>query len=195
MEIKEKSTVNSQDLLQQLARRRAIYPDRFNDEVISREEVKQLLEVARFAPNHKLTEPWRFHVIMGESKNTMGDRVRTHIENHSDKPEKGTRMQEKFDQSQAVIVVSFQRDPRERLPEWEEMAATAMAVQNIWVYAGALGMGGYLSTGTPAINALTELLDLTSGERVLGMFFLGRHDLTPRQRPAKAVDDFTTWMI
>lgn len=181
-------------LLEAIAHRRAIYPDRFNQEVITKNEVQQLLEAARYAPTHKLTEPWRFHVLMGDSKMSIAEEVKDYIESHTEKPEKGSRMKEKMDQSQAVIVISFQKDPRERLPEWEEIAATAMAVQNIWIYSAAMDMGGYWSTGAPAVNAFKKLLTLQPGENILGMFFLGRHDHEPRKRPAKSVDEFTTWL-
>ncbi len=181
-------------LLENITRRRAIYPDRFNNAVITPEEVRQLLEAARYAPTHKLTEPWRFHVIMGKSKDEIAGNVRDFIEKNTEKPENGKRMKEKFDQSQAVIVIGFQRDLRERLPEWEEIAATAMAVQNIWIYASALDMGGYWSTGAPALEALRQRLSLQEGEKILGMFFLGRHDYEPRARPAKEVDEYTSWL-
>lgn len=180
--------------LEKIARRRAIYPDRFNDAVITPEEVRQLLEAARYAPTHKLTEPWRFHVLMGESKTEMAENIRNFIAEKTGKPENGERMQKKFDQSQAVIVIGYQRDLRERIPEWEEIAATAMAVQNIWIYASTLDMGGYWSTGAPAVEALRQRLTLQEGEKILGMFFLGRHDYEPRTRPAKHVDDYTIWM-
>lgn len=181
-------------LLEDISHRRAIYPDRFNEEVITKNEVQQLLEAARYAPTHKLTQPWRFHVVMGDAKISSAEDVKNYIENHTAKPEKGSRIKEKMDQSQAVIIISFQRDPRERVPEWEEIAATAMAVQNIWIYTAAVGMGGYWSTGAPALEAFEKLLTLQPGEKILGMFFLGRHDHAPRKRPAKSVDEFTTWL-
>lgn len=182
-------------LLDDIAERRAIYPDRFNKEEITEDEIRQLLEAARFAPTHKLTEPWRFKVLMGDSKTEMAGRISQFIQTHGAKPENGERMRLKFDQSQAVLVVSFQRDLRERVPEWEEIAATAMAVQNIWIYTGALGMGGYWSTSAPAIKVLEQELVLPEGERILGVFFLGRSDFVPRQRPSKSVDDYTQWII
>lgn len=181
--------------LEVIAKRRAIYPDRFNNKEIKPEEVSRLLEVARFAPTHKLTEPWRFRVIMKDSKVEMARQVKNYIENYTAKPEKGVRIAEKMNQSQAVIIIGYQRDPRERVPEWEEIASTAMAVQNLWIYADALGMGGYWSTGAPAVEAFTHLLELGEGEVILGMFFLGRHDFEPRPRPSTPVDGFTTWMI
>lgn len=182
------------NILDAISQRRAIYPDRFNDQVIQPEEIRQLLEAARFAPTHKLTEPWRFHVLMGPSKDHSAIEIKKHIETHTNTPEKGRRMEEKFGQSQAVIVICFQRDAKERLPEWEEIAATAMAVQNIWIHASALNMGGYWSTGAAALEAMKQQLDLNKGEKILGLFFLGRHDFNPRTRPAKSVDEFTTWM-
>lgn len=192
----EKTTELQTDLtLEVLAQRRAIYPDRFNSQEITPEEVRQLLEAARYAPTHKLTEPWRFHVVMGASKTEMTVQVRDFIKNRTDNLEKGARMAQKMEQSQAVIVVAFQRDLRERVPEWEEIAATSMAVQNIWIYANALNMGGYWSTGAPGVEAFTHLLDLDEGEVVLGLFFLGRHNFQPRPRPSKPVNGFTTWRL
>lgn len=194
MEVTTKE-MSKNEILKGIVRRRAIYPDRFTDQVVTVDEVRQLLGAARYAPTHRLTEPWRFHVIMNQAKNNIAAQVREYIETHSGKPEKGARMQEKFDQSQAVIVVAFQRDDRERVPEWEEIAATAMAVQNLWIYTDSLGMGGYWSTGAVAVEALSRIVDLQDGEKVLGMFFLGRHEYEPRPRPSKSVDEYTTWLI
>src|SRR5699024_6648844 len=41
---------------------------RFKDEAVDLEEIIELLEVAKWAPNHKLTEPWRFIAFEGSGK-------------------------------------------------------------------------------------------------------------------------------
>ena len=35
---------------------------------VSRETIKELIETATMAPNHKLTQPWRFTVIEGPAR-------------------------------------------------------------------------------------------------------------------------------
>ena len=53
----------------------------------------------------------------------------------------------------------MQRDPKESVPEWEEIASVAMAVQNMWLMAQELNLGGYWSSPL-IIHQLEELLPL-----------------------------------
>ena len=46
--------------------RRTIYPEFFSDRKIHREQIELLLENARWAPSHKLTQPWYYKVFMGD---------------------------------------------------------------------------------------------------------------------------------
>ena len=61
------------------------------------------------------------------------------------------------------------------LPEWEEIAATAMAVQNLWISCVDSNIGGYWST-PKYLNKLRTFLKLNSDEKCLGFFYLGVHD-------------------
>ena len=61
------------------------------------------------------------------------------------------------------------------LPEWEEIAATAMAVQNLWISCVNSNIGGYWST-PKYINKLRSFLTLNEDEICLGLFYLGIHD-------------------
>src|SRR3954463_16642872 len=51
---------------------------RFRAEPVSREIIEQLLDCAVRAPNHKLTQPWRFTVLTGAAR----DRVAEHTARH-----------------------------------------------------------------------------------------------------------------
>jgi nitroreductase len=82
---------------------------------------------------------------------------------------------EKSQRSQVVLAICMQRDPRASIPEWEEIAATAMAVQNLWLTAHSLNIGGYWSS--PAIkDHLHKHIALEPGEKCLGFFYLGKYD-------------------
>jgi nitroreductase len=84
-----------------------------------------------------------------------------------------------------VIAICMQRDPKNRVPEWEELAAVAMAVQNLWLSAHAYGIGGYWST-PELISAFGEFHPLAEGEKCIGFFYLGYYtpsESTPPRRP------------
>ena len=84
-------------------------------------------------------------------------------------------------------------DPKERVPEWEEIAATAMAVQNIWLACAGSQIGGYWST-PDYVAELNDYLKLNQNERCLGLFYLGRFDeLTPRQTDRNDIHDHIDW--
>ena len=61
------------------------------------------------------------------------------------------------------------------LPEWEEAAATAMAVQNLWISCVDSNIGGYWST-PKYIYKLRTFLKLNEDEICLGLFYLGIHN-------------------
>ncbi|MGB0430584.1 MAG: nitroreductase, partial [Bacteroidia bacterium] len=76
-----------------------------------------------------------------------------------------------------------QLDEAKRLPEWEEIAATAMAVQNLYLGMEALDICGYWSTGNTNTPQMRLLLNLNESQLHLGWFYLGRPDkLLPQGR-------------
>jgi nitroreductase len=70
----------------------------------------------------------------------------------------------------------MQRDPEERVPEFEEVAAVSMAVQNMWLLCTELGLGCYWSSPKSSLQA-DAFLKLEPGQRCLGLFYLGWHEL------------------
>lgn len=177
--------------------RRSVYPKMYNDQPVTDEEIWHILENANWAPTHKKTEPWRFRVFRGKALERLGkfladDYVRkTPTELYSER--KHESMLEKPMKSSAVIGIYMQRDLQERLPEWEEMAAVAAAVQNMWLTASAMGLGSYWSTPSAFINA-TDFVDLEEGERCLGMFYLGRWDPQPLPGKRSPIQDKVKWI-
>lgn len=170
------------DISSLIRRRRAIYPKTYlAGKPVEKATIDQLLENANWAPTHRRTEPWRFQVFHSEnSRRALGQYLANfYRENNGDQPisiEKLQKMTEKPLQSGAVIAIILQRDPEERVPEWEEIAAVAMAVQNMWLTCTELGLGCYWSTPRAILQADT-FLGLEAGQRCLGLFYLGWHEL------------------
>lgn len=157
--------------------RRSIFPDQYNDRDIDRETLELLLEAANWAPTHKRTEPWRFKVFTGSAKEELGAFLAKKYQEVDPRPQqiKIKKFQDNPSRSAAVVAICMQRDPRERLPEWEEVASTAMAVQNMWLCCTQLGIGSYWSS-PGLIGYLGEHIPMGEGERCLGLFYMGYHD-------------------
>ncbi|MGB3775491.1 MAG: nitroreductase [Leeuwenhoekiella sp.] len=159
--------------------RRSVFPEQFTEEEVKKEDLQRILESANWAPTHKRTEPWRFKVVTGRAKEDLADffeslyRETTPEEKQNDKKAEKTRF--KVNKSAAVIAICMQRDPKERIPEWEEISAVAMAVQNIWLMVTALGLGGYWSSPS-FIDQMHRYFDLDEGEKCLGFFYMGHFD-------------------
>ena len=91
-------------------------------------------------------------------------------------------------QSSVVIAICIQRDLNESVPEWEEIASVAMAVQNMWLYSSSIGIGGYWSS-PKLINYLSEHIELEKGERCLGFFYMGYFSNIISQRSPGSIQE------
>lgn len=178
--------------------RRSVFPDQFTGEEISKETIIQLLEAANRAPSHKKTEPWRFKILQGDALQSLGVFLSetykkvTPTEKISDF--KSSKLLKNPSKAGAIIAICMQRDPKERVPEWEEIAATAMAVQNIWLLATELGLGGYWSS-PGLIKYMHEFFDLAQGEKCLGFFYLGHYNPIDSNTSEKgSIDQKCSWL-
>jgi nitroreductase len=175
--------------------RRSIYPEQFLDKSIEEKDLITMLENANFAPTHKLTQPWRFKIISGDKKTALGLILADWMKANNS-PEKFSEMQyqkmlSRPQKSAVVVAICMQRDPKESLPEWEELAATAMAVQNIWLTGASLGIGMYWATPKPIKSKeIGNFLKLTEGESCLGFLYMGYSEPNPEQKANRtAIED------
>ncbi len=159
-----------------IKKRRSIFPSMYSSEKIPEEDIQLLLENANEAPTHRKTEPWRFHVLSDSKLVAFSQfagqwyKSNTPKENFSEL--KYQKTINKPLQSSHVIGLCMQRDPKESVPEWEEIASVAMAVQNMWISCTAMNIGCYWSS-PKSIHDAHQILDLNDGERCLGWFYLG----------------------
>ena len=161
-----------------IRKRRAVFPPMYEGTPIAKETIMAILENANWAPTHKNTEPWRFKVMTGDMLKKLSGfqaefyKTYTPADKFSEK--KYEKNLKKALQCACVIAICMQRDPAESIPEWEEIASVACAVQNMWLTATAFGIGAYWSTPA-SIHAVRELLDLKEGEQCLGFFYMGNY--------------------
>lgn len=182
------------DLIQ---KRRSIYPESYIEQPIDKEVIEQILANANWAPNHKHTAPWRFKVFYGDSLQSLSDYLadwyqkNTPPELFSEKKLEKTR--NKPLRSGCVIAICMQRDPNESLPEWEEIAAVACSVQNMWLTCTAYDIGCYWSSPRSIIEA-RDFLNLDEGEKCLGLFYMGYHKLPELPGKRSPISEKVTWV-
>jgi nitroreductase len=156
--------------------RRSTYPSDYQPDKISDEILNAILENARWAPNHKKTEPWRFVLITGNKLTELSDYMASDYKNRTPEdqfdPIKLKKASEKPLQSAAIIAICIHRSPESVIPPWEETAAVACAVQNIWLSCTALDIGAYWST-PGIIKQLNGFLGLDVHESCIGLFYMG----------------------
>lgn len=188
--------MNISEISELIKKRRSIFPPMYNDVEISKETIEQVLENANFAPTHKLTEPWRFKILRGSARGRLAAflvedyKAHTPIEQQTEK--KLRKMADNPLLSNCVIVICMKRH-QDTVPEWEEIAAVAMAVQNMWLTCTSLGIGSYWSTPA-AIERLDEPLGLAHDERCLGLFYMGYSDVVLPERKRNPIADKVEWI-
>jgi nitroreductase len=132
----------------------------FGPEPLEREVLDELFELARWAPNHHATNPWRFRVL--------GPDARTRLKRAA-----GEEQAVKLDRAPTLIVVSAVLGGEE-LQDEEDLHATAIAAYIVLLAAHARGYAGYWRT--PAVLRTPEgraAVELGADEHPLGLLHLG----------------------
>ena len=180
--------------------RRSIFPQDYTGEKVSDAIVNQILENARWAPTHKLTEPWRFLVFSGDGIKALANFQSSLYKTVTEAD--GTFKENNYQKllakpllSSHIIAVIMKRDEKKSLPEIEETGAVFCAIQNMYLTASAYGMGSYLSTGgITYFEEAKPFFDLKPDDRLIGFFHLGvpKRDYPPSRR--KPLDEVCDWV-
>lgn len=161
-------------LKQIIERRRSIVPKDYSTTPIPQPLLNEVLNAANFAPNHKRTKPWRFKVYRADEKKAFGELLAATYKRITPPAlfleKKYADITDKVNKSDTVlaIVINFSG----LVPQWEEVAATAMAVQNIYLTCTANNVGGYWST--PDLkDHISDFLALEENQQCYGLFYMG----------------------
>jgi nitroreductase len=173
---------------------------RFQPQPVARQTIEQLLECAVRAPNHKLTEPWRFAVLTGAARDRFAEiRARHRLKRFTD-PDSAEalagadKVRREALGTPAFVVIMCAVNPDEITRE-EDYAAAMMATENLIIAAQSLGLGTYLRTGgVMRDTALAELARLPDGFRVVGVVSLGYPDQSDPPRRRRPVNELTQWL-
>ena len=153
----------------------------FGPEPVQRETLLELLSLARLAPNHHLTQPWRFRVLG---------------------PATLARLQEAAGQSEAVkleraptLVLASAVLSGDLVQDEEDVCATAAAIMLVLLAATERGLATYWRT--PAVVRTPSgrnALGVPSGERVLGLIHFGSPEREPAARERAPVAEYVEFL-
>lgn len=170
--------MNKAEVLKRIIeQRRSIFPKDYTEVEISQEIIDEILHSATLAPNHKRTKPWRFKIFKAEEKAKLASEMQEIYK--ASQPEqlflekKYTDIGFKINKADAVvsIVVNFSG----MVPQWEEIAAVSMAVQNMYLTCTANNIGCYWSS-PKIVEQLKDSLIIEENQQCLGLFYMGKID-------------------
>lgn len=177
--------------------RRSIFPTQYIDREIDDSIIKEILENANWAPNHKITQPWRFKVLKGQALGRLADfmaeKYKEEFLGEKFLEKKYQKLKSNPRKAAAIILICMQRDPENRLPDWEELAAVAAATQNMWLTSHVFGIGSYWSSPS-LINQMDEHIHMNDGEKCLGLFYMGYYKDLPTAPKREAIDQKVEWI-
>jgi nitroreductase len=166
------------------------------EQVPDQKTIQRLLDAAVRAPNHHLTQPWRFIVLTGDALKEMGEAWATGAEREGKDPE-----QARDKPLRAPVIICVVERPKSHLPkvvEIEEHHAVGAALQNILLAAHDDGLGAMLRTGPAArLPEVREYLGVSDDELIAGFVYVGYPDdderPAGRRRDATAVTEWRGW--
>lgn len=151
----------------------------FGPEPVPRETLLELLAVARFAPTHHMTEPWRFRVLGPATLAGLKQ-----VDKEAAKLERAP-----------TLVVASAALTGDLVQDEEDVCATAAAIQLVLLAATERGLASYWRTPkvlrTPPGR---EAVGLPDGERFLGLLHLGTVEREPAPRQRRPVESYVEFL-
>lgn len=171
---------------------------RFDTTPVSRDDIEAMLAAATVAPNHRLTQPWRFYVLGPEARYAYGLALGNRKAKKIEDPGAAQKLREAVGNEHkalpAMIAIAMIVNENEEIRE-EDYASVMMGVQNLCLTAVDRGFGTALRSGAilgdPAARAAIQMAE---GERMVLMINLGMAAEAPPTRNRQSADAFTKWL-
>ncbi len=187
------------EVTQAIQSRRSV--GRVKQEPVPRELVEKILESAVHAPNHKITEPWRFHVFTGKGRGELAKaraetaRLLAEAEGEEEETVSGRVSRERKKTFRAPVVIAvISKAGRDEVESLENYAACAAAVQNMQLTAHSLGLATIWRTGPVAYHPyMRDFFGLEKDDRIVAYLYLGYPDMPETGRRREPALSKTVW--
>jgi nitroreductase len=154
----------------------------YGSEPVDRQTLDELLELARWAPNHHLTNPWRFYVVGPEALGRLKDAA-------------GEEAAGKLDRAPTLVAVSAVQCGDDPVQDEEDLLAAGCAAYALLLAAHGRGLAAYWRT--PAVLRTPEgraALGIPEGEHCIGLLHLGPARQEQRVPDRAPVADVVTYL-
>lgn len=171
---------------------------KFTDQPVAREHVEAMLAAAALAPNHRMTQPWRFYVFGPEARTgygrALGNRKAKKIDDQVLAQSIRDNTTAEHHALPLMLGVSMLMNENEEIRE-EDYAATMMAISNLCIMAADLGYGTALKSGAiltdPAARAACAI---NGGERLVMVINVGVPAEIPLPKNREPAPSLTKWV-
>jgi nitroreductase len=165
-------SVQNSDLAALVRRRRtSMLVDKERE--VPHEMIRDLCELAQWAPNHKRTWPWRFAIADGPARARLGESIADAMEERGDPPEKVAKARTKYLRTPVTLVVgSAPGDSPLRTAENRD--AVAAGIQILLLAATEQGLATYWGSCPKGANdVVDELCGFEPGTHISALIYLG----------------------
>jgi nitroreductase len=170
----------------------------FTDRTVTRDEVERLLDAAIHAPNHRMTQPWRFYVLGPAARHAygaaLGARKAKRVEDAEAARAVVQKVADRHASLPAMLAVTVVLDDNPEIRE-EDYASVYMAIQNLSLAAHALGLGTHIKTGAVMDDPQSRgAVGAPEGERIVATIEVGEPAETPEPKARRGAEELTTWV-
>jgi nitroreductase len=166
----------------------------FLSDPIPEERLWRILDAARWAPNHRLSEPWRIAIIGRQSRETLVDALANQSASSQDpsvvaKAKEDARRKVMVSPVLLAVTCRMAENPGQQV---EDLAAVCAAIQNMQLAAWADGIGSHWNTGR--VTRLPETIALLGlserREELVGFLYLGYPAQVPEPPKRRPIQEF-----
>ena len=174
---------------------------RVKPDPVPRQLVEAILESGVHAPNHRITEPWRFHAFVrkgrGELARARAELARILVEAEGEEEEyaAGRISRERKKTFRApVIIAVISKGGNDEVETLENYAACSAAVQNMQLTAHSLGLAAIWRTGPAAYHPyMRDFFDLEENDKIVAYLYVGYPDMEEHPRRRQPASTKTVW--
>lgn len=144
--------------------------------------IREAIEIARWAPNHHLTEPWRFYLIGSNAKSAIVELNASMVAAQRG-AEAADAKRQRWQAVPGWLAVGCRAAADDPVTAQEDYAACACAVQNLMLYLHSAGVATKWTSGpVTRTPEFLQLLGAEPGESCVALIWYGYAQRRPRSR-------------
>lgn len=186
------------ELREGLLTRRTI--NAFRKDPVDQTLIEEAIQAAIHAPNHKMTEPWHFYILAGETKKKVAARRadlkgKKFVDKDSERAKEAWEINYQFVVDLPwVVAVTTKKNEDDLLRAKEDYAATTAAIQNFMLSLWEHGVGVKWGTGGMTKDEeMLKIIGATEEEELVGMLFIGYPEVVPKKKERNE-KEVVTWL-